>query len=72
MGMEGSTVSGLGLRYDLFTDRGPVRARNEDAAYADPRTLAVADGMGGHPAGDLAASLAIRPFVSLSSSATLL
>jgi len=48
----------------VLTDRGLVRASNQDAAYA--RTLedggvllAVADGMGGPPAGDRASALAI-------------
>ncbi len=50
------------LRYEVCSDRGPVRGDNQDAAYADRRILALADGMGGHPAGDVAASLAIKPF----------
>lgn len=33
---------------------------NEDAAFAGPRLLAVADGMGGHPHGDIASRTAIR------------
>ncbi|MEY9948012.1 MerR family transcriptional regulator [Kitasatospora sp. GAS1066B] len=37
----------LGLRYAARTDQGLVRARNEDAAYADGGLLAVADGFGG-------------------------
>jgi protein phosphatase len=43
------------------SDRGLRRQRNEDALLVAPerRLYAVADGMGGHPAGDVAASLAI-------------
>jgi PPM family protein phosphatase len=43
------------------TDRGRRRARNEDALLVRPesRIYAVADGMGGHAAGDVASSVAI-------------
>lgn len=41
------------------TDVGRVRERNEDRAIGTERLLAVADGMGGSPGGDLAASMAI-------------
>jgi PPM family protein phosphatase len=52
------------LRFAVRSDRG-LRENNEDAAYANERVLALADGMGGHPAGDVAASLVIRPFARL-------
>lgn len=38
---------------------GRVRDRNEDALLVGHRTFAVADGMGGHRAGDVAAAMAI-------------
>jgi PPM family protein phosphatase len=38
---------------------GQVRERNEDSAYAGRWLYAVADGLGGHPGGDLASAAAI-------------
>jgi PPM family protein phosphatase len=39
---------------------GQVRERNEDSAYAGRSLYAVADGLGGHPGGDIASAAAIR------------
>jgi DNA-binding transcriptional MerR regulator len=49
----------LTIRYAVQSDIGLRRPDNEDAAYAGPRLLAVADGMGGHAAGELASAAAI-------------
>src|SRR5688572_15694007 len=44
------------------TDRGRSRTRNEDAHLMDPSIglIVVADGMGGHPAGDVASAVAVE------------
>jgi PPM family protein phosphatase len=55
----------LSLRYAVRTDPGLVRQTNQDSVYAGPRLLAVADGMGGMAAGDLASSVVIRTLSEL-------
>lgn len=54
------------------TDRGRVRSVNEDALLAYPPVFLVADGMGGHAAGDVASGLVVEEFAQLAgrSSAT--
>ncbi|MCL2454563.1 MAG: protein phosphatase 2C domain-containing protein [Micrococcales bacterium] len=47
------------------THRGAVRAVNEDAALTYPPLFMVADGMGGHDAGDLAARITVEEFAQL-------
>ena len=47
------------LRWGSATDPGRIRPDNEDNVLAAPRVFAVADGMGGHRAGEVASALAI-------------
>jgi protein phosphatase len=55
----------LSLRYAARSDVGLVRSGNEDSGYAGPRLLVVADGMGGHAAGEVASSVVVASIASL-------
>ncbi len=55
----------LALRYAARSDRGLVRANNEDSVYAGARLLALADGMGGHAAGEVASQLVVAALAHL-------
>lgn len=55
----------LTLRYAARSHRGLVRDGNQDSVYAGPRLLAVADGMGGMAAGDVASSVVIAAIAPL-------
>jgi PPM family protein phosphatase len=50
----------LTLHSALVTDLGLIRQNNEDSAFAGSRLLAIADGVGGGPAGEDASALVIR------------
>lgn len=41
------------------TDPGLIRPNNEDSAHAGPRLIAVADGIGGQPSGEVASQIVI-------------
>lgn len=53
------------LRYAARSTRGFRRGNNEDAAFAGARLLALADGMGGHAAGEVASSVVIAELATL-------
>src|SRR5688500_2988994 len=55
----------LTLRYAAQSDRGLIRDGNQDSVYAGPRLLAVADGMGGMAAGDVASNIVISAIAPL-------
>src|SRR5690625_7411380 len=47
------------------TDLGTVRMNNEDSAVVSDHILILADGMGGHAAGEVASVVAVRVFSEL-------
>lgn len=55
----------LTLRYAAQSDRGLIRDGNQDSVFAGPRLLAVADGMGGMAAGDVASNIVIGTLAPL-------
>ncbi|WP_372696819.1 PP2C family serine/threonine-protein phosphatase [Arthrobacter sp. JSM 101049] len=59
---DGATGDQIALVYGFATDRGLRRALNEDALLAERHLFAVADGMGGHEAGEVASSLCVGTF----------
>jgi PPM family protein phosphatase len=61
---------GLRLSYGYGTDRGLRRELNEDSYIASDPVFAVADGMGGHEAGEVASGICVRALAQLPQLAT--
>lgn len=55
-----TTGAGVRLVWGAESDVGRIRQQNEDSFIADPRLFVVADGMGGHNAGEVASAIAVR------------
>ena len=58
--MKKRPSSSSALVIGAASDVGRVRTGNEDAFVAEPMVVGVADGMGGHQAGEVASAIAVR------------
>lgn len=60
-------MTNLSFRFAARSEIGKVRRNNEDAGYAATDLLVVADGMGGHEAGELASAATVAAVVAAAS-----
>lgn len=67
---DGAGQHGYQLSYGYGTDRGLRRELNEDSFIASDPVFAVADGMGGHEAGEIASGMCVRTLGSAPALAT--
>lgn len=55
----------LTLRAAAESDRGKIRENNEDAVYAGAHLVAVADGVGGGPSGEVASEIVVKSLAAM-------
>ncbi|HEX9225390.1 MAG TPA: protein phosphatase 2C domain-containing protein, partial [Arthrobacter sp.] len=65
LGSSSSSSSSLRLSCGYGTDRGLRREMNEDSFIASDPVFAVADGMGGHEAGEIASGICVRTLAGI-------
>ena len=63
-------MNAVSLRFVGRSEIGNVRKNNEDSGYASTNLLVVADGMGGHSAGELASAATVAAVVSARDNST--